>query len=135
MQERILWWATGLGLVAFFIACTYWDPSSAGGPDVCLLHRVTGIACPGCGLTRAAAAFAKGQFAESWRWHPLFAVLAAESILFWLVQGVALRQERLQGSSGAGAALAKVAPGFALGTAFLLLFVWVVRFASGTLPA
>ncbi len=135
MRERNLWWATGLGLVALFIACTFWDPASAGGPDVCLLHRFTGIACPGCGLTRAAAAFAKGHFAESWRWHPLFAVLAGESLLIWLVQGVALRQERLQGSSSAGAALAQVAPGCALGTAFLLLVVWAVRLARGTLPA
>ena len=74
MREQLLWWATGLGLVALFVALAFWDPASAGGPDFCLVHRVTGIACPGCGLTRAAAALAQGRFAESWRWHPLFAL-------------------------------------------------------------
>ncbi|MEO8198466.1 MAG: DUF2752 domain-containing protein [Thermoanaerobaculia bacterium] len=135
MRERLLWWATGLGLVALFLAFALWEPAPAGGPDFCLMHRVTGIACPGCGLTRAAAAFAKGHFAESWRWHPLFAVLAGEALLYWLLHGAAVRQQRLRGSAVAGAWLARFAPKIALGTGVLLLIVWVVRFASGTLPA
>ncbi len=117
------WWATGLGLVALFIAFVFWDPAVAAGPDLCLFHRTTGVACPACGLTRAAAALAKGHFAESWRWHPLLALLALELVAFWLLWKVA------------PAALSRLAPRVAVGTALLLLLVWILRWANGALPA
>jgi Protein of unknown function (DUF2752) len=45
----------------------------------CLLHRVTGIPCLLCGMTRSMAATAHGRLAEAFRLHllgpPLFAVL------------------------------------------------------------
>ncbi len=118
------WWrATGLGLVALFVALAAWDPAVSGGPDLCLFHRLTGIACPGCGLTRAAAALAKGQFAESWRWHPLLALVAGEGLVVWLLWGVA------------PAVLTRFAPRVAIATGLLLLVVWILRWTSGTLPA
>ena len=161
MREPLLWWATGLGLVALFVALAFWDPASVGGPDFCLVHRVTGIACPGCGLTRAAAALAQGRFAESVRWHPMFGLLAAEAALFWLAWGRALRRERtscpparpratpetdgaprspqpptapLSPPSAERIALRRIAPRAVIATGALLLLVWVVRFAFGTLP-
>ena len=124
------WWATGLGLVALFIALAFWDPAAAGGPDLCLFHRVTGVACPACGLTRAAAALARGELGASLRWHPLFLLLAAEAALFWCAWGVALRR----GLRGI-ATLRRLAPRVALGTGVLLLLVWLLRFTTGTLPA
>lgn len=138
------WWATGLGLVALFLALAFWDPAVAGGPDLCLFHRATGVACAACGLTRAAAALAQGRFAESWRWHPLFAFVAAEAALFWLAWGVALRRARPTGllphlpqtpGSPELSALRGLAPKAAIATGVLLLLVWLVRFATGTLPA
>lgn len=123
MSEVRWWWATGLGLVALFLALAFWDPAVAGGPDLCLFHRATGIACPSCGLTRAAAALAKGRFNESWRWHPLVAVVAFEAVGFWLLWGVA------------PAALRRLAPRVAIGTGVLLLLVWILRWTIGTLPA
>lgn len=123
MSEVRWWWATGLGLVALFLALAFWDPAVAGGPDLCLFHRATGIACPSCGLTRAAAALAKGHFAESWRWHPLFAFLAFEVVVCWLLWRVA------------PAALTRLAPRVAIGTGLLLLLVWFLRWTTGALPA
>lgn len=158
MRELLLWWATGLGLVALFVALASWDPASVGGPDFCLVHRVTGIACPGCGLTRAAAALAQGRFAESVRWHPMFGLLAAESALFWLAWGRALRRERtfsppartratpetrgaprspaspMCPTSAERIALHRIAPRAVIATGVLLLLVWVVRLTTGTLP-
>ncbi len=161
MREQLLWWATGLGLVALFVALAFWDPASVGGPDFCLVHRVTGIACPGCGLTRAAAALVQGRFAESVRWHPMFGLLAAESALFWLAWGRALRREQtasppartratpetrgaprspvsprspISPPSAERIALRRIAPRAAIATGVLLLLVWVVRFTTGTLP-
>ena len=138
------WWATGLGLVALFLALAFWDPAVAGGPDLCLFHRATGVACAACGLTRAAAALAQGQFAESWRWHPLFALLAAETAIFWLAWGVALRRATTAGAlshlaetpeTPAILALRRIAPRAAIATGVLLLLVWIVRLSTGTLPA
>ena len=37
--------------------------------DVCLWHRVTGLACLTCGLTRAACLFARGLWRESLAMH------------------------------------------------------------------
>jgi hypothetical protein len=123
MRERVLWWATGLGLVALFVALGFLRPALADGPEFCLFHRVTGIACPGCGLTRAAAALAQGDFAASLRWHPLFLLLAAEAGGAWLAWGFAPGAAR------------RLAPSLALATGVLLVAVWIVRLANGALPA
>jgi hypothetical protein len=133
MAARQIWWATGLGLVALLFALAFWDPATAGGPDLCLVHRATGVACPACGLTRAAAAFARGELALSLRWHPLFLLLAGESALFWLAWGLALGERPGAGHSRV-AALRRFAPRLAIGNGILLLAVWIVRFATGTLP-
>ncbi len=116
------WWATGLGLVALFIALAFWNPAAAGGPDLCLFHRATGVACPGCGLTRSVAALGRGDLAGSWRWHPLGAILAVETGLLWVLVRVA------------PGGLFRLAPRIALATGTLLLLAWIVRLATGTLP-
>ena len=129
MSAVRIWWATGLGLVALLFALAFWNPATAGGPVLCLFHRATGIACPACGLTRAAAAFAHGELAESVHWHPLFPLLAAEVALLWLAWGVALRERpRL-------VALGRLGSRLAIGNGVLLLLVWILRLATGTLPA
>ncbi len=38
--------------------------------DACLLHRLTGLPCLTCGLTRAVCLFAHGLWRESLRMHP-----------------------------------------------------------------
>ncbi len=54
--------------------------------DVCLLHRMTGIPCLTCGLTRSVCLFARGDWAGSLGMHPAgwlaFGVLAVA--LPWL---------------------------------------------------
>ena len=123
------WWATGFGLVALSLALAFWDPATAGGPVLCLFHRATGIFCPACGMTRAAAALAHGELVTAMRWHPLLVPLAAEAGVLWLAWGVALREgSRLE-------ALRRLAPRLAIANGLLLLVVWLVRLTNGTLPA
>jgi hypothetical protein len=38
----------------------------------CPFRLVTGIPCPGCGMTHAFLAAFRLDFAEAFRWHPLF---------------------------------------------------------------
>lgn len=44
------------------------------------MRRMTGLDCPGCGLTRSFVSLAHGQWAAAWSYHPagplLFAVVA-----------------------------------------------------------
>lgn len=46
-------------VAAFFVA--YFDPVSAGFFPVCPFYRATGLACPGCGLTRGFHALFHGD--------------------------------------------------------------------------
>lgn|GEM_PF-651637 len=43
-----------------------------GLPDVpmCWFHSMTGLPCPGCGLTRSVLAIGSGEFAGAWHFNP-----------------------------------------------------------------
>lgn len=122
-----IWGATGCGLVALFVFSGFWSAGGAEGPVFCLFRRATGLACPACGLTRAAGLAASGRFAESFAAHPLFALIAAEVAAGWWLWG-----ERLRGRDRAAARF--VAPAI-LATALLLVALWIGRWAAGTLPS
>ena len=56
MRVQPWWWALPLAAVALFgiyLLRTY-DPNIAGNPFLpCVFHAITGLYCPGCGMTRA----------------------------------------------------------------------------------
>src|SRR6188472_3962738 len=131
-RERALFGATGLLLVALFVALRLLGPERLPASDVCLFHRATGYACPACGMTRAAAAFARGDFHASAAFHPLFPLLAAEAGALLLLWGA-----ELFGGPGARSLAARaraVVPAAAIATGVLMLLLWVGRAALGTLP-
>lgn len=39
-------------------------------PAVCSLKRISGLDCPGCGLTRSLISLAHGDFAQAWHFNP-----------------------------------------------------------------
>src|SRR5688500_14551450 len=45
--------------------------SIAGIPSLCFFHNVTGLPCPGCGITRALVCCAHGQWSAAFTFHPL----------------------------------------------------------------
>jgi hypothetical protein len=51
-------------------------------PELCMLRRVTGLSCPGCGLTRCFISLAHGDIVAAWSFNPaglwLFAIIAAQ---------------------------------------------------------
>ncbi len=57
---------------------------------VCWIRRVTHHDCPTCGMTRAAAHLARGEWAAAFARHPLAIPLAAEAALLWAAAPVAL---------------------------------------------
>lgn len=61
---------------------------SAAGPDLCLLHRTTGMWCPLCGGTRATRALLHGNLTEAIGYNPFalgFEVLVVLLVVRWLV--------------------------------------------------
>jgi hypothetical protein len=87
---------------------------------------LSGIACPACGLTRAAAAAARGDFAASLRFHPLLALLAIEvAVAFGLWARQLLFDRPVPRRAVSAVALA---------TGALFLAVWVARLLAGSLP-
>ena len=48
----------------------------------CPIHFVTGVSCPGCGMTRAAFALLRLHFADAWHYHPLIYTLPFALLLY-----------------------------------------------------
>jgi hypothetical protein len=87
----------------------------------CPVRAATGTPCPGCGMTRACVALARGRLGEAWSLHP-FAYL-----LLPLAACVALWPRRTRDAwRRAPAGLRATAVGFALSAC---LGLWILRLA------
>ena len=101
-------------------------PSDAS-PTICGFANCTGIACPGCGMTRAAGHLIRGNLTEALRYHPLVLLVVAELLGAWTIWAahqagwIRWRHRRW----------VDVVIG---GTAALLIIVWVARLVAGTTP-
>ncbi len=86
-----------LALAAVLAACAAGAAASRAGFGVpCLFHLVTGLECPGCGVTRMLGALARGDLHSALRANaaltallPVFAVLAARIVPRWVRTGSA----------------------------------------------
>ncbi len=68
--------AAGVGAMVFFF-----NPSTHGFYPSCLFHTLTGLNCPGCGMTRSLYALLHGDFRLALKDNALFvAALAAMTI-------------------------------------------------------
>jgi Protein of unknown function (DUF2752) len=98
-----------------------------GGVTVCPFALITGMACPGCGMTRAASSLIRGDLTTAMGYHPLVPLIA-----ILLVGGWAWYMLRRSG---------RVQPlptrwvnSILIVTGVMLLGVWAARLLSGTLP-
>lgn len=60
-----LWLCAGFTLVS---VCT--PPEGIPGVDLCPFRRLTGVPCPGCGMTRSGANLVRGDVGRAFRYHP-----------------------------------------------------------------
>lgn len=122
-----LWFLAGLlgltGLAVLHVWVPSGDPSSA----LCLSRRLLHLPCPGCGMTRAFAHLAKGEWAAAMTDHPLVPVIALEFILGWVAWGAAL-------VSGSRFRLPVRVETVLVANAAALCALWLGRVATGTLP-
>lgn len=70
-------------LPALLAACFFYRPWVHQGPVVCPLPLTTGMPCPGCGITRAAAHATHLEFREAFRYHALWPLVFAYGVLLW----------------------------------------------------
>ena len=99
------------------------DPSRS----FCVFLRVTGVPCMTCGMTRASAHLAKGEWREALVRHPLAPVVVAEVALAWLAWPAVL----LGWLRRPKPALVR---GLVLVNVLALVLTWLVRLVSDTLP-
>lgn len=93
----------------------------------CFFRRATGLACPGCGLTRSLQELARGHWSAALRYHPLGPWLPATAAGLWIAWGLALRR----------GGVSRWTPWLTVWLLFfaaLLLVTWSVRLLTGNLP-
>lgn len=100
---------------------------SDDGQTFCPFALCTGTACPGCGMTRAAASLIKGDFSGALLYHPLVLVIGAQLMTAW-VWFLLRRSGRVQPMSN------KTLNVILIGTGVALVGVWIARLLAGTLP-
>lgn len=72
-------------------------------PSLCVFHRITGLDCPGCGMTRAFLRLLHGDWRGAWAFNPWslpllgFVVLAAALPEAWLQRALRSRAATLLG--------------------------------------
>jgi len=70
-----------LGCVAYVIAIASVPGLVSYSPLVCGTHRLLGLYCPGCGLSRAFACMARLQPLEALRFNPLIVIAAPSAVV------------------------------------------------------
>jgi hypothetical protein len=67
-----------LGMTTSLVAAPLLSPQAvATGPVLCPFRRLTGLPCPGCGMTRSFVALAHGDVGASFSFHPLGPLMMA----------------------------------------------------------
>lgn len=129
VQAAMLTWRERLilaaPLIAIFLLAVV-NPTD-DGPTICPFALFAGIACPGCGMTRAASHLVKGDIGAALTYHPLVPLIALMSVVGWTWFVLRLTG-RVQPLSQRALNL------ILIGSAVALVAVWVGRLATGTLP-
>lgn len=127
-RRRLLGWVLG-SLAALAAVAVLRQLSFPLGPEltICPSRRFLHLPCPGCGMTRAMAAIARGDWAAVGSFHPLAPLLLAQAALFW--GAVLVRSLRREPSPWP-----PLPQPLVVANLVALLAVWLVRLVTGTLP-
>lgn len=115
--------AAPIGLIGFLALLS----PDGEGPTVCPFALCTGMACPGCGMTRAASNLIRGNVTTALAYHPLIPLIAAMAVGGWLWY-------QLRRSGRVRPLPTRWVNAILTGTGVMLLGVWVARALTGTLP-
>jgi len=68
---------------AVFAASALWRPSELPGVVLCPFRALTGLPCPGCGMTRAFCAMGHGELSQAFGFNALGPFVFAAALLLW----------------------------------------------------
>ncbi len=114
------------GPIAGIVSLAIMSPAG-DGLTTCPFALLTGMACPGCGMTRALSHLLHGDMTTALIYHPLSPLALTLGLAAWV--WYLLRRTGRVGPLGH-----RTVNLVLLSSAALLLATWVVRWASGTLP-
>lgn len=63
------------------------------GKGICYFKNITGIPCPGCGMTRSFLLILQGKFTEAWKIHPFAYGWIVFAIIFFVDRYVLRKKE------------------------------------------
>ena len=133
IPARAVWAVSTLGLTVVLVLAAWLEPDPRGlgthtqlGLPPCGFLWLTGLPCPGCGLTTSFALMAAGEWLRAFRTQPLGVLLYALCVFAWPVCAAGW----IRGWS-VHATLSRL-PVYtvALGLSLLALFNWCVRLVS-----
>ncbi|MFB3903177.1 MAG: DUF2752 domain-containing protein [Acidobacteriota bacterium] len=122
-----MWAASGLAALFGLVLFHYLDFAAEANGSLCFSRRFLHLSCPGCGLTRAFGALADFRLKAAFDYHPLGPVFLFEAIVLWIGWGLMLGRLVPAPSS-------RLVNRWLFLQLFLLLGVYAVRLATGTLP-
>jgi hypothetical protein len=88
---------------------------------------MTGTACPGCGMTRAASLLIRGDVGGAIGYHPLIPLISILAVGGW-VWFLLVRSGRARPPTS------QTVNAVLITTGVLLVAVWLARLVSGSLP-
>jgi hypothetical protein len=137
---RLAWVAAGAAGITAWSALRASAHAPAGDP-VCLLRQIAHIPCPTCGMTRALALLAAGEWRAALALHPWAPAVAIQIVAGWVLWGAALTRRVGRAERNVLDRLARWAgeferrvPHLVALNAAVLLALWLLRLATGTLP-
>ena len=74
-------------LILFFITIIYCIINSFLNIGIpCLFHKITGLYCPGCGITRMISSIINFDFYQAFRYNPLIFILFILFIIYLIIK-------------------------------------------------
>jgi hypothetical protein len=125
---RGLAWVMLLGLSTIFLISMVWRPADEPTIILCPFRALTGLLCPGCGMTRAFCALGHGELMRAIRFNALSPLLYLAFMVAWVgAAATLLNLHRLR------AAVMRLSPSPPVGVALFVLTMvwWGVRLVGG----
>jgi hypothetical protein len=127
-SERRLAWFALVCLSAMFILSMAWRPADEQAFILCPFRALTGLLCPGCGMTRAFCALGHGELRRAIHFNALSPLLYLSLIVVWIgAAATVLNLPKVR------AALMRLRPNPSVSVAILALVLvwWVARLVWG----
>lgn len=120
-------WFVLLLLTGVFVVSAWWRPADLPALTLCPWRALTGLPCPGCGMTRAFCALGHGEWRAAVGYNALSPFVLLALVVVW-----ARAAATLLGLDAARAFLERLRPGRAVSLALLALTLawWAARLAA-----